>query len=79
MDTNDIVIEIGKRIFEIRSDLGMSQADLARTAKISTTYLGEIERGKRTNISIAVVARIVKSLDVSLSELFFDIEKVSEK
>ena len=75
MCTDKIVIELGKRVLKLRQKLGISQADLAMRADISKTYLGEFERGQRTNISISAIARIADSLGATISELFADIEQ----
>lgn len=74
MNTDELIVELGKRVLRIRQKLNISQSDLAQRAELSKTYLGEFERGQRTNISISVIARIADSLGVTMSELFNDIE-----
>lgn len=74
MQTNNITVELGNRILNLRQKLSISQAELARRSDLSKTYLGEFERGQRQNISITAVARIAEALGVTLSDLFKDIE-----
>lgn len=74
MKNDDMIVEVGKRILKLRQKLNISQSELAQKSDISKTYLGEIERGKRTNISLAVIARIAASLGVTMAELFDNIE-----
>jgi DNA-binding XRE family transcriptional regulator len=51
-----------------RQHRGLSAQALARAAKISPSYLSEIEAGKRPG-SLAVVTRIAAALQVSLDDL----------
>lgn len=65
----DIKIAVGRRIKELRNKLGISQEELADIAELDRTYITSVECGKR-NISIVNVEKIVKALEVSLSEFF---------
>ena len=59
---------IGKRIKAKRLELGYTQEKLAEKADISTSHLGEIERG--TSIcSIAVLVSIAEVLNLNLDRL----------
>ncbi len=70
----DIKILIGKRIKQLRNNLGLSQEELADIVNLDRTYITSVERGKR-NISIVNVNKIAKALNVNLSEFFaFDIQ-----
>ncbi len=69
-----IAVEIGKRILKIRERLGIPQNELAYRAGLSKTYLGELERGQRDNVSVGKLAQIAHILGISMSELFSDIE-----
>ncbi len=62
---------LGDRVRALRSDKGLSQSDLARSASISNEYVGKIERSEVKNIGIEVVKSIAKSLDVHPSFLLF--------
>lgn len=57
-------------IKEKRTELGLSQTELADRLKISMSHLNKIERGKRVP-SMRLAVRIAKELDCTLSEIFF--------
>ncbi len=61
--------KLGKKIAFLRGELGISQAELAFNANISTSYLSAIERGI-TDTTISTVKRISKALNVDIRELF---------
>jgi len=54
----------------------LSQEELAFKAGLHRTYIGMIERGEK-NITIENVAKIAFALDRSISELFLQIEKMT--
>lgn len=60
---------VGLRIKELRNKLNISQEELADRSNIHRTYIASLEVGKR-NVSIVTLEKIVKALDVSLSEFF---------
>mgnify|MGYP001464354373 CR=1 len=60
---------LGKRIRQIRLEIGWSQEELAYEADIATVYLSGIERGVR-NPTVASLVRITEAMEVTLSELF---------
>lgn len=64
-----ITDKVGKRIKELRHKLGISQEELADRADVHRTYIASLEVGKR-NVSIVTLEKIVKALDVSMSEFF---------
>ena len=64
--------DVGKRIKNLRSNLGLSQEKLALKAGIDRTYLAGIESGKR-NVTVVSLEKITKALEVSLKE-FFDFD-----
>lgn len=68
--------QVGKRIKELRKKLGYSQEEFADIAKVHRTYIASLEVGKR-NVSITVLYKIVRALDVSM-KAFFDFEEVGE-
>ena len=65
----DIKLRFGNRIKELRKQKGFSQEKLANLADIDRTYLPTIEKGER-NVSIEVVERLAKALDVKVKDLF---------
>ena len=64
-----IKTKVGKRIKELRNKLGISQEELAFRSEIHRTYIASLEVGKR-NVSIETLEKVVKALDVSMSEFF---------
>ena len=65
----DIKILVGKRIKQLRNNLGLSQEELADIANLDRTYITSVECGKR-NISIVNIDKITKALKVELNEFF---------
>jgi transcriptional regulator with XRE-family HTH domain len=66
--------QLGSRIRELRSEIGLSQEKLSFECDLDRTYIGSIERGER-NIAALNLKKISKALNISVSELFnFDYE-----
>lgn len=63
---------VGLRIQKIRKQKGYTQEFLAEKAEMSSTYLGEVERGKK-NLGLNLFANLVVALDVSADYLMSDI------
>jgi len=59
---------VGERIRSRRSELGMTQEELADKAKISKGFLSDVETGKR-NISAENLLALAQHLNVSLDYL----------
>ena len=66
--------EIGKRVKKARRIKGMTQFELAESTDLCDTYISRIERGVR-NASLESVAKISRTLDVSLDCLVFGSDK----
>jgi transcriptional regulator with XRE-family HTH domain len=65
----DIKKIFGQRIKTLRIEQGLSQEALAIAAGIDRTYLPAIEKGKR-NVSLEVIEKLAKGLQVSIIQLF---------
>ncbi len=65
----DIKQKLGQKIKALRKLKGLSQEKLANLAEIDRTYLPTIEKGER-NVSIEVVEKLAKALDVKIKDLF---------
>lgn len=63
------LVNLGKRIQELRIQNSISQEKLADLAGVHRTYVGMIERGEK-NMTIRSVEKIATALGVTLSELF---------
>ena len=59
----------GRRVKELRNNLGISQEKFALSINMDRTYFSSVENGKR-NISLNNILKIAKGLDISLEELF---------
>ncbi len=68
-------MSIGKQIKKIRNMRGMTQSALAKSARISRSYLGDLE-GSRYNPSVDTLRAIAAALHVDVSS-FLDDEPVS--
>ncbi|WML51596.1 helix-turn-helix domain-containing protein [Neobacillus sp. PS3-12] len=60
---------LGRNIYKIRKQRGFSLTELAERAKISKSYLSNIERDINKNPSIEVIKRIAIVLDSDLKAL----------
>ena len=65
----DIKQKFGLKVKELRKVKNLSQEKLANLAEIDRTYLPTIEKGER-NVSIEVVEKLAKALDVKIKDLF---------
>ena len=62
---------LGKRIREERIKLNLTQEQLAEKVDISTSYVGQIERGER-NISLDTLVNVANILGVTIDFLLQD-------
>jgi transcriptional regulator with XRE-family HTH domain len=69
----DVQKVVGTNIKNIRESQKLSQEKLASLADLDRTYIFSIEKGRR-NISINVLFKISKALNVSIHELVKNIE-----
>ncbi|MCX5756094.1 MAG: helix-turn-helix domain-containing protein [Gemmatimonadetes bacterium] len=62
--------QIADRLRHARKTLGLTQAELAGRAAVSTRLVAEVERGERDNVSMATMLRLLgeAGLSVSLSD-----------
>lgn len=67
----DIKKKFGKKLKQLRTEKGISQESLALSADLDRTYIPSIEKGER-NVSITVVEKLAKALNVSITEFFKD-------
>lgn len=65
----------GKAVRRLRSEQGFSQEKFAAKARISRTYMSEIERGA-TLVSLEIIARIAKALGLTMSALLKSVEEL---
>lgn len=65
----DIKLLVGKRVKELRNNLGISQEELADLAGLDRTYITSVECGKR-NISIVNIEKLAKALNITIKDFF---------
>ena len=65
----DIKLKIGQRIKVLRKQIGLSQEALALKAEVDRTYVTDIENGRR-NVSVEILERLIKALEVSFADFF---------
>lgn len=63
MKEKDVYKQIGGKIMRMRKEKGYSREKLAEYSNISTTFLYEIEKGKK-GFTVAVLFRISKALGI---------------
>lgn len=69
--------KFGLAVATLRKERGYSQERFAFEANIARKYMSDIENGKR-NVSLDVIMRIADKLEIRVSELFLEVEKVGE-
>lgn len=62
-------VTFGEVVARSRKKLGLNQTELAAEVSISRTYLSSIERDRADNLSIAILLRLARALDVDKCEL----------
>jgi len=60
---------LGKRVADLRRKKGFSQEGFAHECGFHRSYMGAVERGEK-NITIRMIEKIAKALNIALSELF---------
>jgi transcriptional regulator with XRE-family HTH domain len=68
---------LGNRIRQERLKLNLTQEQLAEKVDLSTSYIGQIERGER-NISLDTLVVICKSLGTTIDYLLQDSVNIEE-
>ena len=64
----DVVAPLGKNVRAIRTEIGLSQEELAFRAGLKRSYLSDLERGTR-NPTVRALGRIADALGVAPSRL----------
>ena len=65
----EVLIKFGRKVREERTNLGLSQEELAERAGVHRTYIGMIERAER-NITLENIEKIAKALRINIADLF---------
>ena len=67
--SNEILVEFGLKIRDLRKSKGISQEELAHKADLHRTYIGMIERAEK-NITLLNIEKIANALEVQVKDLF---------
>ena len=69
-----IRMQFGKRLRKLRKELtNLSQENFANHIGMDRTYYSSIENGNR-NVSLLNILKIAEGLNITIAELFIDIE-----
>ena len=66
--TDELLLQIGQRIAELRRDAGLTQDKMAEEMRLTVQYLQRVEAGK-IDIRILTAGKFAAFLGVELSEL----------
>jgi transcriptional regulator with XRE-family HTH domain len=64
-----LLLNVGRRVAELRIARKLTQEELAERAEVSARYIQRIERG-RENLTLVTVANLAKALGVEVVSLF---------
>ena len=65
----DLRSAFGARLRELRKQAALSQEELAHRARIASSYLSDLERGRQSP-TLDVVNRLARALRITMSEMF---------
>jgi len=71
--SNEVLTALGRSVRALRLAQGLTQERLAEGAGLHTTYVSDIERGRR-NAGVINVARIAQALRTDLAGLMQEVE-----
>lgn len=74
--SKEILNRFGYAVRRIRHDRHISQEQLADMCGLHRTYISDVELGKR-NVSLENVEKVALALDITITELFTEVEKES--
>ncbi|MHB8217789.1 MAG: helix-turn-helix domain-containing protein [Candidatus Sulfotelmatobacter sp.] len=63
-----LLLRVGKRVRNLRTDRGWSQEELADRSGVNRSYMSRVELGK-SDVSLSVLHKIARTLGISLAEL----------
>jgi transcriptional regulator with XRE-family HTH domain len=63
-----LILNVGRRVAELRHQAGLSQEQLAERLGVSVQYLSRVELG--TNLTLNTIAKIANACRVTAADLF---------
>jgi transcriptional regulator with XRE-family HTH domain len=70
-------IRLGKAVKHVRTQVGMTQEQVANKVDMHATYISDIERGAR-NPSWEAIARLARGMGVGVAEIAADYDRRSK-
>lgn len=64
-----VLLQLGEALRERRTELGISQYELASRCRMHRTFVAGVERGER-NVSVLTLRRITEQLEISVADAF---------
>ena len=78
IDSNNILLKIGKKIYELRKEADLKQIDVSKQIGIPQSSYSEIENG-HYNITIRQLVKICEFYKVDISYIFNENDGFTEK
>ena len=72
IDEDKVLATVGAHILQRRTELGLSQRDLAAAAGVDRAFLARVEQGLR-NPSVVVLAKVAHAMHTTVGALTRDI------
>ena len=72
IDEDKVLATVGAHILQRRTELGLSQRDLAAAAGVDRAFLARVEQGLR-NPSVVVLAKVARAMHTTVGALTRDI------
>ena len=63
---------MGYRIYEARTEINMSQEELASKSGVSRTTICKLESGKMCTVTTSTLTKLAKALGKTVNEIFFE-------
>lgn len=70
----DLLLAFGQTIRKIRLSRNISQEQFADICELHRTYISDVELGKR-NVSLENIDRMATALNMTITEIFREVEK----
>jgi transcriptional regulator with XRE-family HTH domain len=72
--SNELLRALGAAVRTVRLARGLTQERLAEGAGLHTTYVSDIERGRR-NVGVINLDRLATALSIDLPTLMYEVER----
>lgn len=62
-------VRLGRKIYKLRKDAGMTQEQLAEKVGVSTSFIGYVETGYRRP-NLKMIYKVARALNVKVKDIF---------